>query len=66
MFISRMLHRSARWLTSARWKPHRFLRSVAEHYLYARRAHHDTLRFEVIAILADRPNVRIHDLEEAF
>jgi putative endonuclease len=42
------------------------LRSVAEHYLYARRPHYDTLRFDVIGILADRPDVRIHHVEDAF
>jgi putative endonuclease len=42
------------------------LRSVAEHYLYARRAHYDTLRFDVIGILADRPKARLLHVEDAF
>ena len=35
------------------------LRSVAEHYLYTRKAQFDTLRFDVIGILADRSGVRL-------
>jgi putative endonuclease len=42
------------------------LRSVAEHYLYTRSAHYDTLRFDVIGILADRPNARLLHVEDAF
>jgi putative endonuclease len=42
------------------------IRSVAEHYLYAREPHFDTLRFDVIGILADPPEVRIHHVEDAF
>jgi putative endonuclease len=42
------------------------LRSVAEHYLYTREPHFDTLRFDVIGILADRPQVRVHHIEDAF
>jgi putative endonuclease len=42
------------------------IRSVAEHYLYAREPHFETLRFDVIGILADRPEVRIHHVEDAF
>ena len=42
------------------------LRSVAEHYLYARKPEFDTLRFDVIGILADRPEVRVHHIEDAF
>ena len=42
------------------------LRSVAERYLYIRKPHFDTLRFDVIGILADRPGVRVHHLEDAF
>jgi putative endonuclease len=42
------------------------LRSVAEHYLYIRKPHFDTLRFDVIGILADRPEVRILHVEDAF
>jgi putative endonuclease len=42
------------------------LRAAAEHYLYAREPHFDTLRFDVIGILADRPEVRIHHVEDAF
>ena len=42
------------------------LRSVAEHYLYTRKPHFDTLRFDVVGILADRPNVRIHHVVDAF
>ena len=42
------------------------LRSVAEHYLYARRAHYDPLRFDVIGILADRPKARLLHVEDAF
>ena len=42
------------------------LRSVAEHRLYARRAHYDTLRFDVMGILADRPKARLLHVEDAF
>src|SRR5918994_178018 len=42
------------------------LRSVAEHYLYTRKPPFDTLRFDVIGILADRPEVRLHHIEDAF
>ena len=42
------------------------IRSVAEHYLYAREPHFETLRFDVIGILADRPEVRIHHVQDAF
>src|SRR5215213_1699864 len=42
------------------------LRSVAEHFLYIRKPHYDTLRFYVIGILADRPEVRVHHIEDAF
>ena len=44
----------------------RTLRSIAEHYLYTRKPHYDTLRFDVIGILADRPDVRIRHVEDAF
>ena len=42
------------------------LRSVAEHFLYIRKPHFETLRFDVIGILADRPEVRLHHIEDAF
>ena len=42
------------------------IRSVAEHYLYTRKPTFDTLRFDVIGILADRPEVRVHHVEDAF
>ncbi len=42
------------------------IRSVAEQYLYIRQPPFDTLRFDVIGILADRPEVRIHHVEDAF
>jgi putative endonuclease len=42
------------------------IRSVAEHYLYARDPNFDTLRFDVIGILADRPEVSIRHVEDAF
>ena len=42
------------------------LRSVAEHYLYTRGPHLETLRFDVIGILADRPRVRLHHIEDGF
>jgi putative endonuclease len=42
------------------------LRSVAEHYLYTRKAQFDTLRFDVIGILADRPEFRLDHIEDAF
>jgi putative endonuclease len=42
------------------------LRSVAEHYLYTRKPEFDTLRFDVIGILADRPEVRVRHVEDAF
>jgi Holliday junction resolvase-like predicted endonuclease len=38
------------------------LRSVAEHYLYTRKPEFDTLRFDVIGILADQPEVRVTTL----
>jgi putative endonuclease len=44
----------------------RTIRSVAEHYLYTREPPFDTLRFDVIGILADRPEVRVHHIEDAF
>ena len=40
--------------------------SVAEHYLYTRKAQFDTLRFDVIGILADRPEVHLDHIEDAF
>jgi putative endonuclease len=48
--------------------PHKqnILRSVAEHYLYTRKAQFDTLRFDVIGILAERPEVRLDHIEDAF
>ena len=42
------------------------LRSVAEHYLYTRKPEFDTLRFDVIGIRADRPEVRLLHIEDAF
>jgi putative endonuclease len=42
------------------------LRSLAKHFLYARKPHYDTLRFDVIGILADRPDVSIRHVEDAF
>ena len=42
------------------------LRSIAEHFLYARKPHYDTLRFDVIGILADRPDVSLRHVEDAF
>jgi putative endonuclease len=42
------------------------LRSLAEHYLYARDPEFDTLRFDVIGILADQPHVRVDHVEDAF
>ena len=43
------------------------LRSVAEHFLYIRKPHYDTLRFDVIGILADRPKApHILHVEDAF
>ena len=42
------------------------LRSIAEHFLYSRNPHYDTLRFDVIGILADRPEVRINHVQDAF
>jgi putative endonuclease len=42
------------------------LRSVAEHYLYTRKPSFDTLRFDVIGILADRPKLRVRHVEDAF
>jgi hypothetical protein len=36
------------------WKQNT-VRSIAEHYLYIRKPHFETLRFDVIGILADRP-----------
>jgi len=42
------------------------LRDVAEHYLYTRKPEFVALRFDVIGILADRPEVRLHHIEDAF
>ena len=42
------------------------IRSVAEYYLYTRKPPFDTLRFDVIGILADRPEVRVRHIEDAF
>lgn len=42
------------------------LHYVAEHYLHARRPRFETLRFDVIGILADGPEVRLHHIEDAF
>jgi putative endonuclease len=42
------------------------LRSVAKHFLYTRKPPFDTLRFDVIGILADRPEVRVQHVEDAF
>ena len=42
------------------------LRSAAEHYLYTREPGFDALRFDVIGILADRPEVRVCHFEDAF
>ena len=48
--------------------PHKqnILRSVAEHYLYSTQPHLQTLRFDVIGILAERTEVRIDHIEDAF
>ncbi|HEX5700098.1 MAG TPA: YraN family protein [Rubrobacter sp.] len=42
------------------------IRSVAEHYLYTRNPSFDTLRFDVIGILVDRPEVRLRHIKDAF
>jgi putative endonuclease len=42
------------------------IRSVAEYYLYTREPEFKTLRFDVIGILAERPEVRLHHIEDAF
>ena len=42
------------------------LRSVAEHYLYTTQSHLQTMRFDVIGILAERPQVRLDHIEDAF
>ncbi|MDQ3862704.1 MAG: YraN family protein [Actinomycetota bacterium] len=42
------------------------LRSIAEHYLYVRKPHFDSLRFDVIGILAARTGIRVHHVEDAF
>ena len=42
------------------------IRSVAEHYLYTRRPEFDALRFDAIGILAERPEVRLYHIEDAF
>ena len=42
------------------------LRSVAEHYLYTTQPHLQTMRFDVIGILAERPQVRLDHIEDAF
>ena len=44
----------------------RTIRSVAEHYLYTRAPPFESLRFDVIGILADRPEVRVRHVEDAF
>jgi putative endonuclease len=42
------------------------LRSVAEHCLYTRKPPFETLRFDVVGILADSTEVRVHHVEDAF
>jgi putative endonuclease len=42
------------------------LRSVAEHFLYTQKPPFRTLRFDVIGIPADRTEVRLHHIEDAF
>jgi len=42
------------------------LRSLATQYLSARGPHFDTLRFDVVGILADRDDLRISHIEDAF
>ena len=42
------------------------LRRLAEQYLADHHPHFDTLRFDVIGILADRNNLRINHVEDAF
>ena len=53
-------------LEAVTYRKQNTLRSVAEHYLYAREPHFETLRFDVISILADRPEVRLQHIEDAF
>jgi putative endonuclease len=42
------------------------LRSLAEHYLSDREPEFDTLRFDVVGILAGQDKLRIHHVEDAF
>jgi putative endonuclease len=42
------------------------LRSIAEQYLSDREPAFDTLRFDVVGILAGQGNLRIHHVEDAF
>ena len=42
------------------------IRSLAEQYLADNQPDYDTVRFDVIGILADRPEVRLHHIEGAF
>jgi putative endonuclease len=53
-------------LEAVTYRKQNTLRSVAEHYLYAREPHFETLRFDVISILAHRPEVRLQHIEDAF
>ena len=53
-------------LEAVTYRKRNTIRSVAEHYLYTRNPPFDTLRFDVIGILADRTEVRLHHIEDAF
>ena len=53
-------------LEAVTYRKQNTIRSVAEHYLYTRNQPFDTLRFDVIGILVDRPEVRLHHIEDAF
>jgi putative endonuclease len=69
VFVEVKLRRGTRFgdpLEAVTHRKQNTLRSVAEHYLYIRKPHFDTLRFDVIGILADWPEVRLHHIEDAF
>lgn len=53
-------------LEAVTYRKQNTIRSVAEHYLYTRNPPFDTLRFDVIGILVDRPELRVHHVEDAF
>ncbi|HYQ83038.1 MAG TPA: YraN family protein [Rubrobacter sp.] len=53
-------------LEAVTYRKQNTIRSVAEHYLYTRNPSFDTLRFDVIGNLVDRPEVRLRHIKDAF